>query len=846
MSKASPILSNFNTGEFSPMLDGRIDFDKYPNGASKLENFIPTTQGPIVRRAGTRYVAHAYDFNYKSLLVSFEYSVNQAYILEFSNYHVRFFTWDAVTKVRGLVESSPGVPYVLDTPYSAAELYNADGTPKLKYVQSGDFLYLAHADHAPQILRRLTATTFEVTPFQWTGGPWRPLDIGRARITSSGEFGIVTLSSNLNVFLFGHVGSYLYMESNDISLIPAWEVGKTVEQYERRKSDGKTYWAGIAGTTGTLRPTHTVGAEYDGDDGVQWYYADPGYGYVRILEVYNGRSALAEVIERLPISEFIPAGGGGPSVLTVNAASRFSGSTTMGISTTAPHGLSAGDTVNIRIGSGQPYLRDQINGVRTVLGISDADTFTLATVDDSAFSVSGTLGTMVKGSVFPEPTPDGYTTIVQTTRWAFCEWSNAYGWPSVVAFHRERLWWARGQKVWASVSADFTDYSPKNFGEVTADMGINVTMSSGKINDVQWLASDRDLVAGTAGAEFTLGDLDSGQPIGPGNITIKLASEFGSRNISPIKNGEAVLFVERSGLAARETSYDFAADGYKSSDTTVLAEHISRGGFQQMAFSAAPDQIVWFTRADGKLIGFTWNNEQNVRGWHLHSIGGDGVVESIATMPAAEGDHSELWMVVRRNIAGQDRRYIEYLQRPYRRGDSVYDVFYVDSGLTYKGANVTTLSGLDHLEGATVSVLANGAPHPDVVVSGGSITLQYPTHDAQVGFGCPAIYRSMRIEAGSRDGTAQGKTKRIHKVTYRMMDTGGGQYGSDDNGVWDYFLNRTPNNLMDQHVPFFNGDKVVAWNQGYTTDAYVGIRIDQPTALTLVGIYPQIVTQDAR
>lgn len=843
MSKASPALTNFNTGEFSPMLDGRVDFDKYPNGASKLENFIPTTQGPIVRRAGTRYVAHAYDFNHKSLLVTFEYSVDQAYILEFSNFTVRFFTWDAVTKVRGIVESSPGVPYVLTTPYSAASLYNSDGTPRLKYVQSGDFLYLAHSDHVPQILKRLSATTFEISPFQWTGGPWQPTVVGYAELTSSGETGNVTISASQDIFLPGHVGSYLMIEQNDISLIKAWEVGKTVTQFERRKSDGKSYWAGIAGTTGSLRPVHTVGAEYDGDDGVQWYYADPGYGYVYITEVNSPRSINATVIERLPVSQVI-SGGSGPVVLDITGIGRSALSNIASIETSAPHNLSVGGKTTIRIADGQNYLKSQLNGIRTVTGISSANVFQVESEEAGTLNQSGALGTCVSGTVFPTP---GNDYVVQSTRYAFCEWSNEYGWPSVVAFHRERLWWARGQNVWASVSADFTDYSPKNFGEVTPDMAINITMASGKINDVQWLASDRDLVAGTAGAEFTIGDLDSGQPIGPGNVTVKLASEFGSRNISPIKNGESVLFVERSGLAARETSYDFAADGYKSSDTTVLAEHISRGGFQQMVFSAAPDQVVWFTRADGKLIGFTWNNEQNVRGWHLHNIGGGGVVESIATMPAAEGDHSELWMLVRRTINGQDRRYIEYLERPYRRGDSVYDVFYVDSGLTYKGADVTTLSGLDHLEGATVSVLANGAPHPDVVVTGGSITLQYPTHDAQVGFGCPAIYRSMRLEAGARDGTAQGKTKRIHKVVYRMMDTGGGQYGTGENNAqWDYFLNRTPNNLMDQHVPFFNGDKVVTWNQGYTTDAYVGIRIDQPTALTMVGIYPQIVTQDAR
>ena len=36
---------------------------------------------------------------------------------------------------------------------------------------------------------------------------------------------------------------------------------------------------------------------------------------------------------------------------------------------------------------------------------------------------------------------------------------------------------------------------------------------------------------------------------------------------------------------------------------------------------------------------------------------------------------------------------------------------------------VETISGLDHLEGQTVSILADGATHPDKTVSSGAITL---------------------------------------------------------------------------------------------------------------------------
>jgi hypothetical protein len=377
-------------------------------------------------------------------------------------------------------------------------------------------------------------------------------------------------------------------------------------------------------------------------------------------------------------------------------------------------------------------------------------------------------------------------------------------------------------------------------------MAVTVALVSGKINDVQWLAADRDLVAGTAGGEFAIGELTNGEPLGPANKRSRVISTFGSRAIPPIKNIESLLFVQRSGLKAREASFDFGSDGYKSSDTTVLAEHITASGITQMAFAPDPDQVVWCIRADGALVGFTWNNEQAVRGWHRHPIGGAGIVESIAVMPAAEGDRSELWLVVRRTINGQTRRYVEYLERPYRVGDTQASQFYVDSGLTYTGAAATTISGLSHLEGQTVSVLVNGAPHPNVVVTSGAIALQIAATTAQVGLPCPARYRSMRLEAGSQDGTSQGKTKRIHKCVLRLLHTGSGKYGALNGGAMDSLLLRPSAAAMDQPTPLFTGDKVVPWPDGYSTDAYVGFEIDQPVNAVLVAIMPHIVTNDAR
>ncbi len=742
MSKSSPLTGNFNAGELSPMLGARVDFQKYPSGASILENFIPTVQGPIERRGGTRFVNEVKSSALRVLLQPFEFSVTQAYMLEFGNYYVRFYTWDAVTLVRGILESSPGVPVEVVTPYSTANLFNADGTPRLRFAQSGDLLYIAHGSYQQRTIKRTSATSFVIALCDVKGGPWKSLNETTTTVYSSVETGSGTLTASAGIFNANHVGSLFYLESKDLNAISAWEVGHTVVLGERARSDGKTYEALNASKTGTSRPIHTEGALFDGNPTtVQWQFRDPGYGYVKITGFTSSTVVSCTVVDRLPSQ---------------------------------------------------------------VVGGANA-----------------------------------------SLRWAFGEWSTDAGWPTDVAFYRERLWWARKQQVWGSVSADFTDYSPKTYGQVTADMAISVTLVSGKINDVQWMTGDEELLCGTAGGEFSVGELTNGEPIGPGNVRARLVSSFGSRSIPPVKNGDGLLFVQRSGLKAREVSYDSLNLRYKSSDATVLAEHITRTGLLQITFALEPNPIVWAVRADGALIGYTWNAEQEVRGWHRQPIGGSGFVESVAVMPAAEGDGNELWLVVRRTINGVTKRYVEYLNRAWRTGDAQSSAFYMDSGLTYSGGPVTTISGLGHLEGLTVDILSDGAPHPQRVVTSGAITLQRAASIVQIGLPCPCKYRSMRLEGGASDGTAQGKTKRIHKGVLRFLNTGGGSYGSSDANLDDLQF-RQASDPMDAPVPLFSGDKVVPWPEGYNSDAYMMYVNEQPTPATLVGLMPQVVVQDAR
>ncbi|MGY8700935.1 MAG: ubiquitin-activating E1 FCCH domain-containing protein, partial [bacterium] len=156
---------------------------------------------------------------------------------------------------------------------------------------------------------------------------------------------------------------------------------------------------------------------------------------------------------------------------------------------------------------------------------------------------------------------------------------------------------------------------------------------------------------------------------------------------------------------------------------------------------------------------------------------------------------------------------------------------------------VNIIAGLNHLEGQTVSILVDGATHPTKVVASNSITLDRFGTDVKIGLQYTSILKTMRIDAGSQDGTSQGKTKRIFEVTARLFETVGVEVGPDlDNMERVPF--RTSADPMDQGIPPFTGDKEVEFRGNYDTDGFMMVRQTQPLPLTLLSLYPRLVTND--
>ncbi len=161
----------------------------------------------------------------------------------------------------------------------------------------------------------------------------------------------------------------------------------------------------------------------------------------------------------------------------------------------------------------------------------------------------------------------------------------------------------------------------------------------------------------------------------------------------------------------------------------------------------------------------------------------------------------------------------------------------------YAGGAVSGFGAMYHLEGDDVSILANGASHPDKTVSGGAISLDFPSTSAAIGYGYTSSMQTLRLESGSQDGTSQGKPKRIHGITMRLFETVGVEIGNDA-GEIDRVFFRDSSMAMDEAVPLFTGDKDIEFQGGFNDDDRIYLQQTQPLPLTILALYPRMNTFD--
>jgi len=442
--------------------------------------------------------------------------------------------------------------------------------------------------------------------------------------------------------------------------------------------------------------------------------------------------------------------------------------------------------------------------------------------------------------------------------------------PSVVQFHEDRLIFGAPandpQRVDMSNSGLYEIFSPSALkdGAVDDSNACAFVLSSNEVNAIRWLQSDQNgLLIGTAGGEWLMRPAVNGGTITPTNVDAKQSSQFGSATVAPARIAETTLSMPPWAVC-RQMIYDYYVSGFQGADISFRASHLTKGGFKQLAYQATPQPILWALRNDGKLVSILYDRSEQDKpqdcGWALHDISG-GTVQSIAVIPSVDGSRDELWLAVQRTVNGATVCYTERMTKLWEEGDATpydlngttehrftpADTYYLDSAQrgTF-GSPVTTITGLGHLEGATVGVLADGATHPDCVVSGGAITLARAASDVNVGLKYESRARTMTIEAGAAAGTAQTKKKKIHRVGFRLFDTLGLTVRASGTGserdITEPF--RRTNDLMDAPPPLFSGDYDADWEGTFETDGTIEFAQTDPLPFNISLLVASLETQD--
>jgi hypothetical protein len=360
---------------------------------------------------------------------------------------------------------------------------------------------------------------------------------------------------------------------------------------------------------------------------------------------------------------------------------------------------------------------------------------------------------------------------------------------------------------------------------VRDDDGISIKIASREANAIRHAVVIGDLLLLTDHAEWRISS--AGDILTPATITARPQSYIGISNVQPVTVNNTAIYPANRGGHVRAVGFDFDVQSYVSIDLSLRAGHLfDFKTIRDMDYAKGPIPIVWAVSSDGRLLGLTYVPEQQVYAWHTHDT--DGLIESIAVV--GEGNDDILYAVISRTIGGSTVRYVERLASRYFA--ELKDGFFVDCGVTYSGAAATTISGLSHLEGKEVYILADGAVMEPKTVTSGSITLEKAASLVHVGLPIVSDLQTLPMSLEGVDGFGQGRVKNVNQVYLRVYRSSGIFVGPDENTLTEAKIRTSevygkPPNLKTEEID-------IMISPSWTRDGQIVVRQSDPVPLTIV------------
>ena len=743
--------------------------------------------------------------------------------------------------------------YEITSPYLTAELF------ELKFAQSADVMYITHPNHEVMKLSRTGHTAWTLTEVAFTDGPYLPTNTTATTITpqqtaaASGK--TLTLSAVTGVN--GGVGWL----ATDVGRILKFNSGKAI----------------ITARTNATVAVATITTAFTNTDATAAFnlgaFSDTT-GHPSCVSFFEQRLVFAGTTDE-------------PQTLYFSKSGDYENMTT---------GTNADDAMVYTIASNQVNKIRYLKAVRTLLIGTTGGEFSVS-ADGTDAAVTPTNVTIKRQSshgaanVDAQPAGNAVLFLQRAKRkireLAYNYDSDGYVAPDLTILNEtvtdsgitemayqqapdSILWCVRDDGVLAGLTYQRTDNVVAWHRHIIggkSDTGKNIIQQ--KIN----FTANSTIVNGTANS-ITLAShgLATNDPIyyyAAANPITGISS--GSLYYVIRTDANTIKLSLTAALSAAGTPISLTAPGTASTQSIYQGVNISSNVIYSAAHGFKTRDVIFYDNVGTTITGLSENipyyvsrvdanqfklytdsnlvNVVSLTSAHtseqVDNILQNAKIESVATI-SGDLNEDELWIISQRWVNGAVRRFVECFSDFDFDETAPEDFKFLDSHLSYSGVAVSSLSGLDHLEGETVSILADGATHATKTVASGAIALDRSATKVTVGLPYSSVLQTMRIEAGAGqyEGTAQAKIKRISKVVLRLFETVGAKVGpSLDNLETVPF--RTTSGAMDLPVStFLAGDKEVEFADDYNTDGFIFVKQDQALPLTILALYPTIVTND--
>lgn len=408
--------------------------------------------------------------------------------------------------------------------------------------------------------------------------------------------------------------------------------------------------------------------------------------------------------------------------------------------------------------------------------------------------------------------------------------------PAAVSYFEQRRAFAgtlnRPQNLWLTRSGteSLLTYSIPS----RDDDAISFRIAAREANTIRHLVPLNSLLPLSSSAEWRVAPVNS-DVLTPSTVSVRSQSFIGASNVQPVIVNTNLIYAAARGGHVREMAYSNEGGGFVTGDLCLRAPHLFDGReITDMALVKSPLPIVWMTNSRGLLLGLTYVPEQQIGGWHWHET--QGAFESVAAV--AEGAEDAAYFVVRRLVNGVSRRFVERMAHRVRADEALAESYFVDCGLTYRGEPQDEFSGLDHLEGETVSILADGAVMPRQTVVGGKVTLPRAAAIVHVGLPYSAQLRTLPA-AYEAPGFGQGVQKNVNKVMLRVSYSSAIKAGPRLDKLTEYKQRRAepPGSPPSPVTDIVEIKLDPAWNNH---DGQIYVVQDDPLPLTVVALAAQV------